>query len=102
MNLTNNLTEIQHICINVSDIKKNSNWYLTSFECELVSESNFHATLRFKNIFLTLTLPSYERGHIGFVKNDAAAFGELADNLEGGLSTAISDPTGNMVEIVKI
>jgi catechol 2,3-dioxygenase-like lactoylglutathione lyase family enzyme len=96
------LDRIDHVTITVSDIRSTVNWYETSFECEVVQFEPTIAVLRFENVKLVLTLPSQERPHIGYQKKDADSFGELQQMKDGSLGTYISDPTGNIVELVKV
>lgn len=91
---------IDHIAIEVADIQGSINWYTTSFSCEVEHRDALSATLKFGNIRLALVLPSQQRRHLAFRRQDAASFGELFEQRDGVRSTFLADPTGNIVEIV--
>jgi len=93
------LQKIHHITLNVNDIKQATNWYLTSFNCELVQQDEKRAMLRFENIVLSLVLPSQEQPHLAFEKADADTYGKLKVRPEGLESCYVSDPGGNLIEI---
>ena len=93
--------EIDHIAINVADIAAAVAWYKTSFSCEVESESATAAVLRFANVRLSLVLPNREQPHVAVEKSDASTYGELRDRADGRRSTYVSDPTGNLVELLE-
>ncbi|MBL7662630.1 VOC family protein [bacterium] len=95
------LDTIHHIAINVADLKAALNWYTTSYACEVQYQDLQRAVLQFENVKLTLVLPSQEPAHLAFVREDASALGELQERREGWRSTFLSDPTGNIIEIVE-
>ena len=95
------LTTINHITICVSNIEQAVNWYQTSFACELIRYEPTMAILEFANLKLVLALPSQERPHLAFDRDNAESFGELKEMNDGSLGTYIADPTGNIVELVK-
>lgn len=96
------LDRVNHVTINVADIESAITWYTTSFECEVIKKEQTFAVLQFENIKLELSLPSIERFHVGYDKSDADSFGELREMRDGSRGTYISDPTGNIVELVKV
>jgi catechol 2,3-dioxygenase-like lactoylglutathione lyase family enzyme len=95
------LSSINHITICVSNIEQSVNWYQSSFTCELIKYEPTFAVLEFENLKLVLSLPSLERPHIAFNKDNAESFGELKEMKDGSMGTYIADPTGNIVELVK-
>lgn len=97
----NALDEIDHVAVVVADLKQASHWYQTSFACELISEGKTETVLRFRNLKISLVLPSQQKAHVAYLRSDAATFGELRPKSDGSLSTFVSDPTGNIVEIVQ-
>ena len=97
----NNLSNVDHISLCVADIKQAVHWYTTSFSCKVLYQEQTEALLEFANTKLQLILPSQQPPHLGFKREDAETFGELRQQLDGSLSTFISDPTGNIVEIIK-
>jgi len=98
--MNSNLSKVDHVAVNVVDLEKSIKWYQMSFDCELLSREKTQAVLQFANIRLVLTLPSLEPSHLAYERIDAAALGELRERGEGIRSTFLSDPTGNVVEIM--
>ena len=94
------LQGIDHVTLLVADVARTARWYQTSFQCELIEESPTRAVLKFENLKLVLALPSQQAQHIAFVRSDASTFGELAPTDDGRASTYLSDPSGNLVEII--
>ncbi len=96
-----NLTEIDHCVVMVADLDTSISWYLSSFSCELAYRTRTLAILQFKNMRVVLSLPSEQRPHLGFIKEDAETFGELHEQADLCNSTFIADPSGNPVELIK-
>ncbi len=94
------LSSIDHVALAVADIEDSVRWYQSSFSCELIYKNKQLAILQFANLRLTLVLPSMENTHVAYVCEDAETFGELYEQVDGTLSTFVSDPTGNPVELV--
>ena len=94
------LSAVDHITLSVADIEQTVKWYQSSFDCEVVFQNTTQALLRFQNIDLALALPSQQQPHLGFVKSDANTYGELLDQADGRKSTFVSDPAGNVVELI--
>lgn len=95
------LDRIDHVAMNVADLQRAKRWYLSSFQCDLLYESSSEAVLQFGNIRLALVLPSDQQTHVAYLRPDAAAFGALMPQHGGHRSTYVSDPSGNIVEIVE-
>jgi catechol 2,3-dioxygenase-like lactoylglutathione lyase family enzyme len=93
---------LDHLAIHVGDLERSISWYQTSFSCELIFRSATRALLQFSNVKLELLLPSEEPPHIAFERGDAQTFGSLMFCPPDMQTTSVSDPTGNMVELVKI
>jgi catechol 2,3-dioxygenase-like lactoylglutathione lyase family enzyme len=101
MNTAPSRDEVDHIAILVADIDQSVRWYLSSFSCDLIEQGNTYAVIQFENIKVVLTLPSIDPPHIGLKKVDAHTYGELRQRSDGAVSTYVSDPTGNIVELLK-
>ena len=99
---TQQLSCIEHVAICVADVKKAVNWYTTSFNCRIISEEITQAVLEFQNIRLALVLPNQQPPHLALRREDASTLGELRQQRDGELSTFLSDPTGNLVEIMSV
>jgi predicted enzyme related to lactoylglutathione lyase len=95
------LSTVNHVTICVANIEEAVNWYQTSFTCELVKYEPTIAVLKFGNLNLVLSLPSLERPHIAFNRENADIFGALKEMRDGSIGTYIADPTGNIIELVQ-
>lgn len=95
------LDAIHHLAINVADLDKATRWYQTSFRCALVRREKTVAVLQFENLCLTLVLPNTQPPHLAFMREDADALGELRLQPDGVRSCFVSDPTGNLIEVIK-
>ena len=101
MSEASSLDTLRHVTLSVANIEDSIAWYTSSFSCEVVSQTARKAVLKFNNVMLVLVLPSSELSHIAFLKDDAETFGELKERGDGIRSTYVSDPSGNLVKLVK-
>ncbi len=99
--MENNLQAVDHLTLLVADVVKTARWYQSSFHCELIEQTPTRAVIRFANLNLVLCLPSQQAQHLAFSRVDAATFGALSPADDGRLSTYLSDPSGNLVEIIE-
>ena len=100
MEITKNLTEIDHLVVLVADLDQSIHWYTSSFKCEVLYTTKTLAVLQFNNIKLVLSLPSEQRPHIAYKKVTAHEFGEILEQGDLCHSTFVADPAGNLVELV--
>lgn len=100
MDVINNFDTVDHITISVANLESSIQWYLSSFKCEVVYRQNTLAILKFSNLKIVLSLPSDQRPHVGYLKQNAAEFGEIMEQSDSCMSTFIADPTGNPVELI--
>lgn len=96
------LSSLHHIALPVADLESSVRWYMTSFSCEVIYQDKIQAILQFENIKLSLVLPSHQPFHLAFPRTDANTLGEITKRQDGTLSTYVSDPTGNVVEVLQI
>jgi catechol 2,3-dioxygenase-like lactoylglutathione lyase family enzyme len=94
------LDQIDHIAISVSDVKSAISWYRSHFQCDVLYEDASWAFLKFGNIKLALVIPEQHPPHIAFVCDKAEEYGELKTHRDGTRSLYVSDPAGNSVEIM--
>ena len=95
------LDSIDHVAITVADIDQAIKWYQTSFSCKLIQKTQREALLQFSNITLTLSLPSHQKAHLAFEREDAGTLGELRPQLDGRKSCFVADTSGNLIELIK-
>lgn len=92
---------IKRVAIHIHNLEAATKWYVTSFNCEIKWQTTTKALLAFENIELLLLLPSQGRPHLSFEKDNADTFGELFLQEDDSLSCSVSDPSGNIVQLVK-
>ena len=97
-NLKNTL--VDHVLVNITNLEESLKWYTSSFNCELLYKTKTLAVLKFENIKVILSLPSEQRTHLAFLKENAASFGELREQSDLCVSTFIADPSGNQIELI--
>src|SRR5664279_2234615 len=94
------LDTMDHVAIEVHDIRLALDWYLRSLKCELLYQDATWALLQLANIKLALVLPSQHPAHLGFFRPDAADFGPLTPHRDGTQSVYLNDPDGNSIEFL--
>ncbi len=95
------LDTIDHIAIQVTDIKDSVEWYRRTFNCVVKYQDESWAFLAFANIKLALVVPGQHPEHMAFIRDDAENYGELKTHRDGTRSCYVKDPAGNSVEIMK-
>jgi catechol-2,3-dioxygenase len=93
--------QIYHIAIVVSDINKAFEWYTENFDLEKGYKDETWALIRSRNLNIALVLKSEHLAHFAIEKDNAEEFGLLKTPRDGTLSTYISDPWGNIIEVIK-
>lgn len=93
--------KIDHIAVQVADVKQSVDWYTSNFACTIKYQDDTWAYLEFANIKLALVVPGQHPEHLAFIRQDAETFGELKTHRDGTQSCYVKDPAGNAVEIMK-
>ncbi len=100
MESSSSLDSLHHIAISVQSISEAVDWYRETFRCEVAYQDDTWAMLKFGNVSLALVLPEQHPPHIGFVTPSAHKYGTLKRHRDGTESIYISDPSGNVVEMM--
>jgi len=95
------LDQIDHIAVQVEDIAAAVEWYKGTFKCIIDYQDETWAMLNFSNIKLALVLPRQHPAHIGIIREDASTFGKLKTHRDGSESCYVSDPSKNILEVLK-
>lgn len=101
VNAEHELDTIDHIAIQVSNIKESVEWYKSNFGCTVKYQDESWAFISFANIKLALVVPGQHPAHLAFIRPDAEKYGKLKTHRDGTESCYVSDPSGNSVEIMK-
>ncbi|MCW5821221.1 MAG: VOC family protein [Cyanobacteria bacterium TGS_CYA1] len=96
-----NLDKIDHIAVQVEDIGQAVSWYQNTFNCNVEYQDDTWAMLAFSNIKIALVISAQHPVHIGIVRPDASNFGKLKTHRDGTESCYVSDPSKNILEVLK-
>ena len=99
--MSDKLDSVHSLAVQVANIDQAVAWYTSSFNCNVIQKEITRAELEFENTKLVLTLPSQEPRYVAFGKDNAESYGTLKDRGDGHPSTYLSDPTGNIVKLIK-
>ena len=94
------LDSVHHLALAVTDVAVSVAWYQAHFNCAVAYQDATWALLKFANISLALVIPTQHPPHVGFVVDNAAAFGELITHRDGTRSVYVNDPDGNALEMM--
>ena len=94
------MDKIDHIAVQVKNIKESIAYYHDEFDCMIIYEDETWALLQFDNIKLALVMENEHPFHIAFEVRD---LGPLNGTLhrDGSISRYIDDPSGNKIELIK-
>jgi catechol 2,3-dioxygenase-like lactoylglutathione lyase family enzyme len=96
----NELDSMDHIAIEVNDVKESVAWYADRFRCRIDYQDDTWALISFANIRLAFVTRGQHRPHIGFKRPDAENFGTLKSHRDGTRYVYLEDPANNVVEIL--
>jgi catechol 2,3-dioxygenase-like lactoylglutathione lyase family enzyme len=94
------LDSMDHIAIEVDDVKSAVAWYAERFQCLVGYQDDTWALLKFANIRLALVKRGQHRPHIGFKRPDAEKYGPLKMHRDGTRYVYLEDTAGNVVEFL--
>jgi len=95
--------KIDHVAINVGDIKKSVNWYVENMSAKVDYEDDTWAMLSIGNTKLALTIESQHPPHVAFCVEDIKDLGEGAEikrHRDGSYYLYLEDPDGNILEMI--
>ena len=87
--------KIDHVAINVKDIKKSVEWYTKNMSAVLEYEDDTWAMLSFGDTKLALTIGSQHPPHIGFAVSSIEEFGDqtkIKKHRDGSHYLYLEDP----------
>ena len=95
------MDKLDHVAVQVPDIGKGVDWYMETFDCELLYKDETWALITFENIRLALVKPGEHPSHFAVERSDARDFGQLTRHRDGTETDYINDPWENVIEILK-
>ena len=103
------MKNIDHIGIQVNDIKESVDFYVKNFGCEIIYQDDTWAFLQFGNVKMALVIEDEHPYHIAFeIEGLDSEMGKLPygnrqnwkSHRDGSISRYIDDPTGNKNELI--
>ena len=94
------MRRIDHVAIQVDDIKESVSYYMREFDAKTIYEDNTWAMLQFDNIKLALVVEDEHPYHIAFEVEDMGPLQSVLHR-DGSISRYIDDPSGNKIELIK-
>jgi catechol 2,3-dioxygenase-like lactoylglutathione lyase family enzyme len=95
-----NLSFIDHIAVESSDIAKSVEWYSKKFECEVKHQDSTWALLSFQNISVALVTPGDHPPHFAVYDKDLRKSDSLQTHRDGIGYEYKSDPDNNVIELI--
>ena len=96
------LDDIDHVAIQVDDIKKSLDWYLRKFKCEEIYSDDTWAFIKFHNIKLALVTNTEHPPHFAILDNDLnTKDNKVVKHRDGSYSKYSKDLDGNFLEFIK-
>ena len=95
-----NLSYIDHIAVESSDISKSVEWYTKKFECEIKHQDSTWALLSFQNISVALVSPGDHPPHFAVYDKDLIKSDDLKVHRDGIGYEYKTDPDKNVIELI--
>ncbi len=94
--------KLDHIAINVQDIKRSLKWYTKNFQTKILYQDDTWALLRIAETKIALTMTEQHKPHIGFRVDNLLDFDreEVKRHRDGSRYVYREDPDGNVIEWV--
>ena len=99
--MTNNLDQIDHIAIQVKDVKKALKWYHNNFNCKEIYSDATWAFIEFCNIKLALVVEKEHPPHFAIINKKIILNKKTAKHRDGSVSKYIKDIDNNYIELIK-
>ena len=94
------LDTIDHIAIQVNDIKTSLDWYLDTFKCDIIYCDDSWAFIEFKNIKLALVKSEQHPAHFAIVDDSINKNKNITTHRDGSKSMYITDKDSNYIELI--
>jgi catechol 2,3-dioxygenase-like lactoylglutathione lyase family enzyme len=95
-----NLSYIDHIAVESSDISKSVEWYTKKFDCEIKHQDSTWALLSFHNISVALVTPGDHPPHFAVYDKDLIKSDNLKVHRDGIGYEYKTDPDKNVIELI--
>ena len=92
---------LDHVAINVKNIKRSIDWYKSNFECNILYEDETWGFIEVCGVRIALTINAQHPPHIAFaVKKLEDLPGKPISHRDGSVSCYVKDPDGNYLEYI--
>jgi catechol 2,3-dioxygenase-like lactoylglutathione lyase family enzyme len=95
-----NLSFIDHIAVESTNIKKSVDWYCKKFDCEVKHQDETWALLGFDNISLALVTPGEHPPHIAIHDEGIKGSKNIKVHRDGIGFIYQTDPDTNFIELI--
>jgi len=93
-----NLTSIDHIAIESTDIAKSVDWYKNKFNCKIKYQDKSWAMLEFENVSVALVVPGQHPPHFAVVDETIGELSRSKVHRDGIKYLYETDPDENYIE----
>ena len=93
-----NLTSIDHIAIESTDIAKSVDWYKNKFNCKIKYQDKSWAMLEFENVSVALVVPGQHPPHFAVVDETIGELSKSKVHRDGIKYLYETDPDKNYIE----
>ena len=91
---------IDHIAIQVKNIKKSTKWYIDNFKCKILYIDDTWAFIEFENIKLALVTKNQHPPHFAILDKNLKIDKNTVEHRDGSVSKYIKDNDKNFIEII--
>ena len=95
------LDYVDHIAIQVENIKQSLDWYLSRFKCKKIYSDKSWGLIKFENCLLALVKKEQHPPHFAILNNNLSESEKTKIHRDGSISKYIIDCDGNSIEIIK-
>tara|TARA_B100001123_G_scaffold343857_1_gene390604 strand:- start:422 stop:733 length:312 start_codon:yes stop_codon:yes gene_type:complete len=99
--MINNLDHIDHIAIQVKNIKNALDWYLKNFKCKEIYSDKTWAFIEFDNMKLALVTEKEHPPHFAIINNKINLDKQAVKHRDDSVSKYIKDIDNNSIELIK-
>ena len=100
--MTKKLDQVDHIAIQVENIKKSLDWYLANFKCKEIYSDKTWALIGFNNIKLALVTNTEHPTHFAIINNKIKLNQKyVLEHRDKSISKYIKDINDNYIELIK-
>ena len=97
----NILDTVDHIAIQVSNIKKSINWYKEKYNCKIIYSDDTWGFIQFKNIKLAMVTHTEHPPHFAILDETIEEGKDTVKHRDGSISKYVNDLDGNFIELIK-